>query len=86
MKNEAGADCLFSAEGRSPTPTSPSTSSLGVTGEILPIIIHLLSPHAISPPSCVALLMQPTADYPAAQVSPCVQATAFLLNRLFHSL
>ncbi|XP_067427763.1 doublesex- and mab-3-related transcription factor 1 isoform X1 [Thunnus thynnus] len=32
VKNEAGADCLFSVEGRSPTPTSTSTSSLAVTG------------------------------------------------------
>lgn len=41
VKNEAGADCLFSAEGRSLTPTSTSTSSLAVTGEILPTIIQL---------------------------------------------
>ncbi|KAF1389566.1 hypothetical protein PFLUV_G00074730 [Perca fluviatilis] len=32
VKNEAGADCLFSLEGRSPTPTSTSTSSHAVTG------------------------------------------------------
>uniref|UniRef100_A0A671WKD6 Doublesex and mab-3 related transcription factor 1 n=1 Tax=Sparus aurata TaxID=8175 RepID=A0A671WKD6_SPAAU len=32
VKNEAGADCLFSVEGRSLTPTSTSTSSLAVTG------------------------------------------------------
>uniref|UniRef100_A0A8C4I3G5 Doublesex and mab-3 related transcription factor 1 n=1 Tax=Dicentrarchus labrax TaxID=13489 RepID=A0A8C4I3G5_DICLA len=32
VKNEAGADCLFSVEGQSPTPTSTSTSSLPVTG------------------------------------------------------
>ncbi|XP_063754160.1 LOW QUALITY PROTEIN: doublesex- and mab-3-related transcription factor 1 [Eleginops maclovinus] len=32
VKNEAGADCLFSLEGRAPTPTSTSTSSLAVTG------------------------------------------------------
>ncbi|XP_044052911.1 doublesex- and mab-3-related transcription factor 1 isoform X2 [Siniperca chuatsi] len=32
VKNETGADCLFSVEGRSQTPTSTSTSSLAVTG------------------------------------------------------
>ncbi|XP_029365830.1 doublesex- and mab-3-related transcription factor 1 [Echeneis naucrates] len=32
VKNEAQADCLFSMEGRSLTPTSISTSSLAVTG------------------------------------------------------
>ncbi|KAK1892971.1 Doublesex- and mab-3-related transcription factor 1 [Dissostichus eleginoides] len=33
VKNEAGADCLFSLEGRALTPTSTSASSLAVTGE-----------------------------------------------------
>ncbi|XP_037632805.1 doublesex- and mab-3-related transcription factor 1 isoform X2 [Sebastes umbrosus] len=32
VKNEAGADCLFSVEERPPTPTSTSTSSLAITG------------------------------------------------------
>ncbi|XP_071340025.1 doublesex- and mab-3-related transcription factor 1 isoform X2 [Trachinotus anak] len=32
VKNEAGADCLFSVEGRSLTPTSISSSTLAVTG------------------------------------------------------
>uniref|UniRef100_A0A3B4YTX9 Doublesex and mab-3 related transcription factor 1 n=1 Tax=Seriola lalandi dorsalis TaxID=1841481 RepID=A0A3B4YTX9_SERLL len=32
VKNEAGADCLFSVEGRSLTPTSISTSAVAVTG------------------------------------------------------
>ncbi|XP_061586714.1 doublesex- and mab-3-related transcription factor 1 [Cololabis saira] len=32
VKNEAGADCLFSADGRSNTPTSISTSSLAAAG------------------------------------------------------
>ncbi|CAG5925538.1 unnamed protein product [Menidia menidia] len=32
VKNESGADCLFSVEGRSSTPNSISTSSLAVTG------------------------------------------------------
>ncbi|XP_042344608.1 doublesex- and mab-3-related transcription factor 1 isoform X2 [Plectropomus leopardus] len=32
VKNEAGADCLFSVERRSPTPTSTSTASLAATG------------------------------------------------------
>ncbi|KAI4820073.1 hypothetical protein CesoFtcFv8_003361 [Champsocephalus esox] len=32
VKNEAGADCLFSLEGRALTPTSTSASSLAVTG------------------------------------------------------
>nr|ACD62373.1 doublesex and mab-3 related transcription factor 1a [Epinephelus merra] len=32
VKNEAGADCLFTVERRSPTPTSTSTSSFAVTG------------------------------------------------------
>ncbi|KAL7391063.1 hypothetical protein ABVT39_003701 [Epinephelus coioides] len=32
VKNEAGVDCLFTVERRSPTPTSTSTSSFAVTG------------------------------------------------------
>ncbi|XP_074494938.1 doublesex- and mab-3-related transcription factor 1 isoform X2 [Sebastes fasciatus] len=32
VKNEAGADCLFSVEERPPTPTSTSNSSLAITG------------------------------------------------------
>ncbi|XP_040011532.1 doublesex- and mab-3-related transcription factor 1 isoform X2 [Xiphias gladius] len=32
VKNEAGADCLFSVDGRSLTPTSTCNSSLAVTG------------------------------------------------------
>ncbi|XP_060926785.1 doublesex- and mab-3-related transcription factor 1 [Limanda limanda] len=32
VKNEAGADCLFSVDGRSLTPTASSSSSLGFTG------------------------------------------------------
>uniref|UniRef100_A0A3B4ZJ27 Doublesex- and mab-3-related transcription factor 1-like n=1 Tax=Stegastes partitus TaxID=144197 RepID=A0A3B4ZJ27_9TELE len=32
VKNETGADCLFSVEGRSLTPTDSPTSSLAVTG------------------------------------------------------
>uniref|UniRef100_A0A7N6ASG9 DM domain-containing protein n=1 Tax=Anabas testudineus TaxID=64144 RepID=A0A7N6ASG9_ANATE len=32
IKNEAGADCLFSVEGRAPTPTTTSTSSVAATG------------------------------------------------------
>uniref|UniRef100_A0A7N8XI06 Doublesex and mab-3 related transcription factor 1 n=1 Tax=Mastacembelus armatus TaxID=205130 RepID=A0A7N8XI06_9TELE len=32
VKNEAGADCMFSVEGRDPTPTSTSTSSLAAAG------------------------------------------------------
>ncbi|XP_040897988.1 LOW QUALITY PROTEIN: doublesex- and mab-3-related transcription factor 1 [Toxotes jaculatrix] len=32
VKNEAGAECLFSVEGRSLTPTSTSASSLAATG------------------------------------------------------
>nr|UZC46526.1 doublesex and mab-3 related transcription factor 1 [Selenotoca multifasciata] len=32
VKNEGGADCMLSAEGRSPTPASTSNSSLAVTG------------------------------------------------------
>lgn len=46
VKNEAEADCLFSVEGQSPTPTSSSAPSLGVTGQRLPVITHLLSHHA----------------------------------------
>lgn len=33
VKNEVGADCLFSVEGRSPTPTSHPTSA--VTGNLV---------------------------------------------------
>lgn len=43
VKNEAGADCLFSVEARSPTPTSTSAPSLVVAGEGMPTIIHSLS-------------------------------------------
>ncbi|XP_034026690.1 doublesex- and mab-3-related transcription factor 1 isoform X1 [Thalassophryne amazonica] len=32
VKNESGTDCLYSVEGESPTPTSTTTPSLGVTG------------------------------------------------------
>ncbi|CAK6975875.1 doublesex- and mab-3-related transcription factor 1 isoform X2 [Scomber scombrus] len=32
VKNESGADCLFSVDGRSQTPTGTPTSSLAVTG------------------------------------------------------
>nr|XP_020441577.1 doublesex- and mab-3-related transcription factor 1-like isoform X2 [Monopterus albus] len=32
VKNEAGADCLFSVEGRNPTPTGTSTSSPAAAG------------------------------------------------------
>nr|AAP80401.1 doublesex and mab-3 related transcription factor 1d [Monopterus albus] len=34
VKNEAGADCLFSVEGRNPTPTGTSTSSPAAAGEV----------------------------------------------------
>lgn len=53
VKNEAGADCLFSVDGRSLTPTSTCNSSLAVTGEVLPTVIRPLSHQALS---CVTAL------------------------------
>lgn len=44
VKNEAEADCLFPVVGRSPTPASTSTASLGDAGEALPSVAHMTLP------------------------------------------
>lgn len=54
IKNEAGADCLFSVEGRAPSPTTTSTSSVAATGEVLAHDILLLAGHILSSPSNVS--------------------------------
>uniref|UniRef100_A0A3Q2V3B9 Doublesex and mab-3 related transcription factor 1 n=1 Tax=Haplochromis burtoni TaxID=8153 RepID=A0A3Q2V3B9_HAPBU len=56
VKNEVGADCLFSVEGRSPTPTSHPTSA--VTGNLVlhgPRLLHSVSVQATLLLFCLSL-------------------------------